>query len=376
MGAFVRSHVEAASKFVKCSVIHLTVRKGEATSPPTIRVEKTVVHSQMVEYRVTVDTPIRRFGLHDTFARRAFREVINLVIREQGPFSLYHIHVRDHLTKMVPFIRSLKNKPFLLTEHWSFYHRGIHGLGPAMEERQRMEIKKWLGLPTLYQILPVSRDLAATLISGFGATEESITVIPNVADPTFSRENSKTPSEGADLRLVMTARWEPPKNPGLFFDALRILEPEERMRLHIDLIGAGSLETEMRRRAREIETGSITFHGLQSKPFIGDKLNRAHFLVHPTNAENLPAIIIESLCCGTPVLSHRVNGIPELLDETNGIMCPARDTQAFAMALRGILNGARPFDREAIARNAQERFSQRAVGERIFGLYQRAAASK
>src|SRR5262249_28258762 len=39
----------------------------------------------------------------------------------------------------------------------------------------------------------------------------------------------------------------------------------------------------------------------------------ADLLAHPTRADNLPLIPLESIACGTPVVSFRIGGVPDLV---------------------------------------------------------------
>jgi teichuronic acid biosynthesis glycosyltransferase TuaC len=53
----------------------------------------------------------------------------------------------------------------------------------------------------------------------------------------------------------------------------------------------------------------------------------------PSYNEGCPNAIVEALRCGRPVVATRVGGIPELVDEQNGILVPPRDVPALAEAL-------------------------------------------
>ena len=63
----------------------------------------------------------------------------------------------------------------------------------------------------------------------------------------------------------------------------------------------------------------------------------ADTLVLFSRYENLPCVIAEALCSGLPVVSNRIAGIPEMLDETNGIMLDADNEEQLQLALRQIL---------------------------------------
>jgi glycosyltransferase involved in cell wall biosynthesis len=53
-----------------------------------------------------------------------------------------------------------------------------------------------------------------------------------------------------------------------------------------------------------------------------------------------PLSILEAMACGTPVISTRVGGIPELIgDRERGVLVPPRDPSALGAAIRGLLDG-------------------------------------
>ncbi|MFA6925115.1 MAG: N-acetyl sugar amidotransferase, partial [Bacteroidales bacterium] len=93
-------------------------------------------------------------------------------------------------------------------------------------------------------------------------------------------------------------------------------------------------------------------------------------------AENLPCIIIESFCCGRPVLSNSVNGVVELINETNGLMSAPRDIEAFSKNICHIIENAGKYDLEKIAINAQSLFYPEVVGKLIYETYRKTLSVK
>jgi glycosyltransferase involved in cell wall biosynthesis len=59
-------------------------------------------------------------------------------------------------------------------------------------------------------------------------------------------------------------------------------------------------------------------------------------------------VIIEALVCGRPVVATNVGGIPELIDESCGILVPAHDSGQLQLALQAALS--RQWDTNRIAR--------------------------
>ena len=364
-GAFVKEHAMAVARYDHVSILHVEVEKTRLPARNKVRSE--ILGPRCSVHRLTVRMPIRRFGFHDRKVKESMESVIRDIEELEGKVDLVHVHVRDHITKFAPELDSLKTLPMMLTEHWSFYHTGIHQLAPEEQTKRRKDIAAWFNLPQLRFICPVSQNLGGFLIRDFDAPEDRIRIIPNVANPVF-HPSDKSGLSPSSIKITLAASWTPPKNPFLFLDALEQLNPEHRERLEITWIGGGVFMAEVERRVAEAGWQNITFTGFQSKDVVAKSLQEADLLVHPSDAENLPSIIIESISCGTPVLSHRVNGVPELVNDQNGVLCPPKEVSAFRDALENLIQNY-SFDRKQIAKAAATRYSMAAVGKAYDDLY-------
>ncbi len=54
--------------------------------------------------------------------------------------------------------------------------------------------------------------------------------------------------------------------------------------------------------------------------------------------DGIPVSLMEAMAAGLPVVSTTVSGIPELVDETTGVLVPPRDAPALAAALAALLD--------------------------------------
>jgi glycosyltransferase involved in cell wall biosynthesis len=78
----------------------------------------------------------------------------------------------------------------------------------------------------------------------------------------------------------------------------------------------------------------------------------ADVLVCASDIESLPRAVLEAMACGTPVVSTRVFGVPEVIeDERTGFLCDMRDLEDMSRALDRAL-GASQAERSAIGRAA------------------------
>ena len=86
-------------------------------------------------------------------------------------------------------------------------------------------------------------------------------------------------------------------------------------------------------------------------------LNKVQFTVMPSIwYENNPLSVIESLCCGTPVLGRNIGGIPELL-ETSPYNALFNDDAELLQAIPQMFNRASSVDRKALSTSSLQLFS-------------------
>jgi len=82
---------------------------------------------------------------------------------------------------------------------------------------------------------------------------------------------------------------------------------------------------------------AFTFHGARSHGFVLDLMSKADCLVAPSvtaeggDQEGIPVVLMEAMAIGTPVISTRHSGIPELIEaETSGLLTDEKDDSGLA----------------------------------------------
>jgi glycosyltransferase involved in cell wall biosynthesis len=65
----------------------------------------------------------------------------------------------------------------------------------------------------------------------------------------------------------------------------------------------------------------------------------------------------------------KLNGIPEMVNEYNGILVPPRAANELAEAITTVMRSPERFNRSSIASNAQKRYSVEAVADQILEVY-------
>lgn len=80
----------------------------------------------------------------------------------------------------------------------------------------------------------------------------------------------------------------------------------------------------------------IAIHTTQNQQELAQIYSAANLLVNPTREENYPTVNMESIACGTPVLTFRTGGSPEILDVTCGSVVDYDDIDALEREIKRI----------------------------------------
>lgn len=363
-GVFIREHVEAVADHYQMIVVHGIVNKGNSLWP-SIRISSSIENGIPV-HRIKIHTWLRRFGMAAYLIRRSYRKVIDKLAR-QYDLRLMHIHVRTDETEQAKAIARDLDLPIVITEHNTFYNLGLATLEAKSREQKRKAVHDWFDDRRIHKVMPVSEDLANTLKEVFGVSENKIRVIPNIAAPMF--KPVPHPATGR-FQLMLAAYWRPVKDHNVFIDALKLMP--NNLVDHCTIIWGGtgpSMDHIRERCEKELPNVDIRFTGHLEKEAMAEFMQSSDVFLLPTTCENLPCVIAESLSCGTPVISMKLNGIPEMVNEYNGILVPPRAANELAEAITTVMRSPERFNRSSIASNAQKRYSVEAVADQILEVY-------
>jgi glycosyltransferase involved in cell wall biosynthesis len=113
----------------------------------------------------------------------------------------------------------------------------------------------------------------------------------------------------------------------------------------------------------------ITWKGVVSYQQVAAEMQQADALLVFSRYESQGCVILEAHCCGLPVIATSVGGIPEIVSSKDTILVPSEDEDALLDAMQQMMDKRSSYDRAAIANDAQDKFSYRAVGKQFLELY-------
>lgn len=117
-----------------------------------------------------------------------------------------------------------------------------------------------------------------------------------------------------------------------------------------------------------IETIELGF--LTDKRRIKEVYTASDAFLLPSMAENFPNTIIESLLSGTPVIASNVGGIPEQVNDKNGILVDLNNIKDWLRALNYFIENKQKYNRDEIRSIAQSKYDINKITEEHLKLYQ------
>jgi glycosyltransferase involved in cell wall biosynthesis len=104
----------------------------------------------------------------------------------------------------------------------------------------------------------------------------------------------------------------------------------------------------------------------------------ADVLAHPTVMEGFGLTLVEALAVGLPVVASNVEGIPEVLMDTDSIMVPPNNPQEFRKAIIGTLNRSSEEVIQASrkGRKQAEKFRLSRRADMLVGLFESALSDR
>lgn len=180
-------------------------------------------------------------------------------------------------------------------------------------------------------------------------------------DQQICRNELGLPADKLILLFIAESIDNPHKGRQLLYEALKHLPSENLLLL---TVGKGELP------AMPMQKLSLGFIADREK--LAKIYNAADILVNPTLEDNAPAVVLESLACGTPVIAFPIGGLPELIEQNvTGWLTKAttpkdlRRTIDMCLDNKPLLSSLRP----TISRIAQEKWSLENVGRAYQSLY-------
>lgn len=102
---------------------------------------------------------------------------------------------------------------------------------------------------------------------------------------------------------------------------------------------------------RQLPKNIVSIHRTNNQQELVEIYSAADLFVNPTREDNFPTVNIESLACGTPVLTFDTGGSPEIIDDTCGCVIKQNDISTLALEIEKICE-TKPYSSDSCLKRA------------------------
>lgn len=219
-------------------------------------------------------------------------------------------------------------------------------------------------LPNL-TLVPVSQWLSDILRESF-LKKYPIQVVNNginidVFKPT-GRVNfrNKYHLQNKFLLLGVASIWDRRKGLKDFIEISKLLDIENQ----IVLVGL------TKEQIRELPNNIIGIERTESVESLAEIYSTSDIFLNPTYEDNFPTTNLESLACGTPVITYKTGGSPEAIDESTGIVVEQGDINQLMKAIMEIKENGKQFYSDACVNRANRLYKKEDRYKEYIDLYE------
>ena len=366
-GDFIQRHARAAALFNDIHVIHVTYdypndveNSGQELNSIGQLSEQIVYFKKKKSLKAKLTNQLRWLANY----KKAIR---NYIIKNGKP-DLVHLHVPMKAGVLALWMKKSYKISYIVTEHWGIYNHIVEDKYASKSVAFKKYTKKIFERASKF--ISVSDYLAKGVNRQI--CKKDYVVIPNAVDTDLFYYKEK---EASAFRFIHVSNMVPLKNAE---GILRSFKNFIQQNINAELIMVGDIGPQIRDYAQTLSfpAGAIKFLGEIPYTQVAAEMQKADCLLLFSNIENSPCVIGEALCCGLPVITTNVGGIPELTSESNSLLIESKDEDALTQAMHEMVGGINNYNRKKIAENAISKFSYSVIGKQINTVYEEIIASK
>ena len=354
-GDFIQRHARAAALYHDIHVLFVKQAAQQKNTEETITSGKglteQIIYLPKKEWLVGKWSNFRNWRTH-------YKQQISTIIKNEKPY-LVHVHVPWRAGLMALWAKKKYKISFVITEHWGIYNRQVEDNIHTRPFWMRYLLKKIFAEASGFMSVSryVGEGVKKTVV------HRDFVVIPNVVDAALF-----TPSENKykQFTFLHVSNMVPLKNVPGIVDAFTNFQKQTGADAQLVLVGN---DANLSSTTRLHSGYNIHFRGEVAYQSVAEEMQRSHVFVLNSNIENSPCVIGEAACCGLPVIATAVGGVPELVNESNGILVPPNDTAALTAAMVQAWQNVHTWNAASISKEAKQKYAAPSIGEAFARFY-------
>lgn len=366
-GLFIQHQAEALSAHCDVAVLYVHADEHAANRYEIDFAEENGVRVVRVYYRES-HVPLLT-GLIKIFRFYQAHRLGFKILRSFQP-DLIHVHVLTREGLIALKEKILKGTPYVITEHWSRYLPANNAFRGGFRKMITRHVVK-----SASAMIAVSETLKKAMLQNRLENPEFI-VIPNPVETSLFTIGGRQGGNNVKRFINISCFEDRPKNISGFLDAVKNLS-EKRKDFECLLIGDGPEFNLWKSRAEELGLlgKQVFFTGLKEQKELVKEIQGAGFMVLSSNYETFGTVVIECLSCGIPVVATNVGIVPEVINETNGIIIPVGDEKALEDAIDRMLDQYPTYNPAVIRNTIMHKFDTETIAKQLLEIYQKSIKS-
>jgi len=361
-GLFIQHQAEAVSSYCDVAVLYVHADEHAANRYEIDFAEENGIRVVRVYYREPHVPLLSGFLKMFRFYRA---HLLGFKMLRSFQPDLLHVHVLTREGFVALVIKLLKGIPYVITEHWSRYLPASNTFRGGFRKMITRQVVK-----SAAAMIAVSETLKTAMLK-FCLENVNFFVVPNPVETGLFTIGERPAGNNIKRFIHISCFEDRSKNISGFLDAVKNLS-EKRSDFECFLIGDGPEFNLLKSRADELGLlgKQVFFTGLKEQKELVKEIQAADFMVLSSNYETFGTVVIECLSCGMPVVATNVGIVPEVINETNGIIIPAGDDKALEDAISRMLVHCNSYDPQAIRNTVLAKFDNETVAKQLLEIYQ------
>lgn len=214
-------------------------------------------------------------------------------------------------------------------------------------------------------LVPVSQWLSGILKESF-LQNYPIKVINNginseVFKPSINSDfRNKNGLEDKFILLGVASIWDQRKGLKDFIELSKLLDSD----CQIVLVGL------TKKQIDQLPDNILGIERTESVDALADIYATSDAFINPTYEDNFPTTNLESLACGTPVITYKTGGSPEAIDESTGIVVEQGNINKLVEAINLIKENGKQYYSDACVNRAQRLYKKEDRYKEYIDLYE------
>ena len=351
-GIFILKHAQAISKAgYKIIFLALSINNGNDFYKKNIHVttdafgiETHHIEIESYFYKWIYINPLFLFYIINTYYKTKIISACEI--------KIIHSNVINPAGIIGYWLSKKHNTFHIITEHWSMLDNYIKKNLFSTYAKKAYNNASYITVVSSY---------LKSIVEKYVDNKNTIRIVANAIDEKLFYYAPKINSK--EIVFMAVANWSLPKKPLLFVNALKEVQQKINKPIVLNLVGNGPLLDEIKNKTYNFK---INFLGSMDHIAIGKLLRESSFFVHASETETFSAVVAEALLTGTPVIASKVGALPELINNTNGILCEntiAGWTEAINKAI------TIDYNYELISKESSKKYGSAGVGQQFSRLY-------